>query len=284
VSGDVVGPLESARAAVAARAAGPALAEVMLVAGADGGSVRRRLHWADGRARGSLGEPELDAAAADLAGTVLAGAPGGGAQVRELDTARGRVLLCAAVHCPADQLVIVGAGHISVPLAELGARLGFAVTVLDDRDEFAEAARFPAGTRVLRVDFDDPFGDVALGPRSHVVLVTRAHRYDFDCLRRLVEADVRPAYVGMIGSRRRVKAAFLALLGAGVSRERLRRVHAPLGLDIGAETPEEIAVAVAAELVLLRRRGAVGTVAALREAERVLDRLIPPTEEMRPDG
>ena len=109
-----------------------------------------------------------------------------------------------------------------------------------------------------RMDFADPFRDVPIGPRTHVLLVTRAHKYDFDCLEHLLTRDPLPHYIGMIGSRRRVRATFQALLEAGIPRERVARVSAPVGLDIGAETPEEIAVSIAAELVALRRAGQGG--------------------------
>jgi xanthine dehydrogenase accessory factor len=269
-----VGPVEAARVVRAARSGGPAVVEVLLATGVHAGA--RRLMADDGTVTGTLGDAVLDAVADDLARDALRADD---ALSRDVETAAGRDLLCAVVHRAHDELVIVGAGHIAVPLAELGVGLGFRVTVLDDREDFAEPARFPDQAAVRRVDFTDPFREVPLGPRCHIVLVTRAHRYDFDCLTRIVANDVQPAYLGMIGSRRRVRAAFQALLDAGVPRERLRAVRAPLGLDIGAETPEEIAVAVAAELVLLRRRGALTSVAALRDAERVLDRLLPEEPE-----
>lgn len=200
------------------------------------------------------------------------------------------VTLYAEAHHPPEELVIVGAGHISVPLAELGVRLGYRVVILDDREEFATTERFPAAATVLRTDFADPFRAVRIRERSHVVLVTRAHKYDYDCLLRLLAADVAPRYIGMIGSRRRVRATFLALLEAGVPRERIGLVRAPVGLEIGAETPEEIAVSVAAELIMLRRGvldAAEDTTAggdkprtineprAISDRERVLERLLP---------
>jgi xanthine dehydrogenase accessory factor len=126
------------------------------------------------------------------------------------------------------------------------------------------------------VNFADPFRGLAIGPRTYIVLVTRAHRYDFDCLKQLIELEAEPRYIGMIGSRRRVRAAFHALLEAGIPRERLARVRAPLGLDIGAETPEEIAVSIAAELIAVRRGGSA-LVASLSARENVLERLLPET-------
>jgi xanthine dehydrogenase accessory factor len=173
---------------------------------------------------------------------------------------------------PPNHLVIVGAGHIAVPLADIGVLLGHRVTVLDDREEFATEARFPHAASVKRMDFTDPFADVRIGARSYVVLVTRAHKYDYDCLLRLLELPVSPKYIGMIGSRRRVRAAFQALLDHGVARDRLAGVHAPVGIEIGAETPAEIAVSIASEIIAIHR-GAVPT-ESLTARERVLDRLL----------
>jgi xanthine dehydrogenase accessory factor len=116
-------------------------------------------------------------------------------------------------------------------------------------------ARFPDAERVVVADFERPFADVAVGPRTSLVLVTRGHRHDYDCLRALAATGAEPAYVGMIGSRRRVRAAFEQLAAEGVEAAWLARIHAPLGLDIGAQTPAEIAIAVGAEIVLAARGG-----------------------------
>ncbi|MGH7507610.1 MAG: XdhC family protein, partial [Longimicrobiales bacterium] len=139
------------------------------------------------------------------------------------------------------------------------------------------ADRFPAEATVLRTDFEsDPFAALTIGAGSYVALVTRGHRFDFDCLRRLLEAGEVPRYIGMIGSRRRVRAAFRALLTAGFPRNVLAKVRAPIGVEIGAETPEEIAVSIAAELIAVRRGVDIETIAG---RERVLDRLLPGPKE-----
>jgi xanthine dehydrogenase accessory factor len=233
----------------------------------DGPGSRRRLVLEDGngiRALGSLATPERDARADSLAAAVLDGALEEGLHED----------LYLELHLPGPELVIVGAGHIAQPLSTIGALLGFRVTVLDDRPAFATRERFPEAGRLVSVDFADPFADVPLHALSHVVLVTRGHRYDYECLKRIVEGEVQPRYVGMIGSRRRVRATWEALLREGVPRERLEAVRAPVGLDLGAETPAEIAVSVAAELVLAWRGGSGRP---LREVERVLERFFPPS-------
>lgn len=261
-----VGAPEAAAAALRALEGGPAVCSVLALDPPLAG--RRILCWAD-RSEGSFDDVAIDHAVIALARDALASAEAG---MRRLETADSPAFFFDPVF-PLDHLLVVGAGHIGVPLAELGAKLGFDVTVLDDRAEFADTTRFAPGLRVLRCDFSaDPFAGVRVDAQTYVALVTRGHAWDFDCLRLLLARAVQPRYIGMIGSRRRVRAAFTSLLDAGVPRERLEALHAPIGLDIGAETPVEIAVSIAAELIQVRRGG---TARPLTEREQVLDRLLP---------
>lgn len=154
---------------------------------------------------------------------------------------------------PPHSIVICGAGHIAVPLARMAKFAGYRVTVVDDRADYANRKRFPDADEVVADDFTAALARMTITPATAVVLVTRGHRYDWDCLREVI--DSRAGYIGMIGSRRRVRAAKLGLEAEGVPADRLARVSAPIGLDVGAETPEEIAVAILAEIVLARRGG-----------------------------
>ena len=215
--------------------------------------------------RGGLGDAALEAAAEKLLAEVMSD-PRGRDGLRVLEDGTE---LYVEVRRPLRELVVVGAGHVAQPMAHLGALLGYRVTVLDDRPDFATRERFPDADRLIRADFGDPFADVTLHERSHLLLVTRGHKYDYECLIRALRADPAPAYIGMIGSRRRVRATYVQLVEEGFAPDVLGRIHAPVGLDIGAETPEEIAVAVAAELVMLDRGGRG---LPLRELERVADR------------
>jgi xanthine dehydrogenase accessory factor len=268
--GEPVTPAEAARAALEALRGGMPVAEATVVeAEPDGPPLGARLLVWEGRRAGTLGDPALDARAAELAGALLRGRGRDGPAA--VETAHGRCTLYLEAHRPPPELVIVGAGHIARPLCRVGAMLGFRVRVLDDRPEFATRERFPEAEEVRRADFSDPFRGVEVGPGSYLVLVTRGHKYDFDALRDLLRRPALPAYVGMVGSRRRVRAALELLAREGIPRERLLRVHAPVGLDIGAETPEEIAVAIAAELVQVRRGGSG---VPLRDRERVVERWI----------
>lgn len=239
----------------------------------EAGFSGRRVLVTERSSVGTLGDPEADSAALALARKALTGSGKARTGTYPLLLADGREMdVFLELHHPTPELVIVGAGHVAQPLCTLGALLGLEVTILDDRPQLATAERFPEAHRLIRVDFGDPFADVPLHAWSHVVLVTRGHKYDYECLRGVLQEAALPAYIGMIGSRRRVRATFEALLKEGIPRERLTSVHAPIGLDIGGETPAEIAVSVAAELVRHKRGG---TGRPLSELEHVLDRFYP---------
>jgi xanthine dehydrogenase accessory factor len=149
-------------------------------------------------------------------------------------------------------LLICGAGHIALPLARFAGELGFQVTVLDDRPDFANNERFP-GCTVLVERFGKALDRMSLGQDDYVVVITRGHEHDVDCLTHVLGKPVK--YVGMIGSRRRVRFVFEWLESQGVAREQIDRIFSPIGLSIGAESPAELALSIAAELVLVRSKG-----------------------------
>ncbi len=253
--------------ALAAQEGGEPVGVVTVVGAPDPEALGRRLLVVADGVHGSLGDGELDARATELARGALAGRERGTVAVNGPE---GDWKLNVEAHHAVPELLIVGAGHIARPLCRLGAMLGFRVTVVDDRPEYADRKWFPDADRIATIDYADPFARIPVGPESHIVLVTRGHKYDYECVEALLRMEARPAYLGMIGSRRRVRAAFEALLNDGIHPERLEAVHAPIGLDIGAETPEEIALAIAAEIVALRRGGQAG---GLSSRERVLARV-----------
>jgi len=150
-------------------------------------------------------------------------------------------------------LYIFGGGHVSSEIVPLAARVGFKVVVMDDRDEFADPARFPEAHEVRRTAFEGVFENLAVDPASYLVIVTRGHIHDMTVLRQALRSDAR--YVGMIGSSRKIGIIYERLMEEGATREQIERVHAPIGLDIGAETPEEIAVSIVAELIKARAGG-----------------------------
>jgi len=148
-------------------------------------------------------------------------------------------------------LCLFGAGHVAQPLARLAKACGFRVEVADDRVKFANAERFPEADLLVVDDFAAAASKMTLGPNSFAVVVTRGHRGDAEALRAVLDRGLR--FVGLLGSRPKVVHIFAALQESGVSREALAGVHAPLGLEIGAETPDEIAVSILAEMIAVRR-------------------------------
>ena len=152
---------------------------------------------------------------------------------------------------PAPRLYVIGAGHVGFHLARLAKDVGFQTHVLDDREKFANRARFPDADEVIVEDIGDWLHRAEFPANAYVVVVTRGHQHDLDALRALAARDLR--YLGLIGSKAKVKRIYDALLQEAMPPECLSRVHAPIGLDIGAVTPEEIAVSILAELIAVRR-------------------------------
>lgn len=159
-------------------------------------------------------------------------------------------------------LVVVGAGHCALPLSHIGKTLGFEVVILDDRPECATRERFPDASRILLGDLEAQVEQVRLGPDTYVVLVTRGHKQDEQILRRIVTEPL--GYIGMIGSQRRIRAVFADMERDGFQKTDLDKVFSPIGLDIGAETPEEIAISILAEIVRVRK-GGTGASMSLRK-------------------
>ena len=154
---------------------------------------------------------------------------------------------------PPPVLLIAGAGHIAAPLAAIAHLMNFSVSVTDDRASFANRERFPNARQLLVGDIEATLRDYPITPRTHIVLVTRAHAHDVQGLRAIIDSPA--PYIGMIGSQRRVWAVFKLLHQEGVPAEKLMRVRAPIGLDLGGGTPEEIALCIMAEITMLRHGG-----------------------------
>ncbi|MCY4035866.1 MAG: XdhC/CoxI family protein [bacterium] len=153
---------------------------------------------------------------------------------------------------PVPKALIFGAGHISKSLSRVATLAGFATTVIDNRDSYANRERFPEASEVVAAEYEDVFPSLACNDSTYAIIVTRGHKDDMRVLRWAAEQPLR--YIGMIGSRRKTLEVVKQLRKEGVAMDSLSRIHAPMGLDIGAVTPEEIAVAVVAEMIR-RRRG-----------------------------
>lgn len=147
---------------------------------------------------------------------------------------------------------VFGAGHVSCYLAKMAKLLGFRVVLTDDRSQFANRERFPEADEIIVDDFEVACNKLAVNQFSYLVIVTRGHLHDAEVLEWAVETKSK--YIGMIGSRAKVRILFRDLESKGFKKESLAKVHAPIGLDIKAETPEEIALSIAAEMILVRRQ------------------------------
>lgn len=215
-----------------------------------------------GGTAGSLGDPELDSIVVDQAARFLVSreetrlfrvstfAP-------DLPSANETSLLFERLQ-PAPRLVVCGAGHVGASLARLAAFAGYETTLIDDREEFLTPDRFPEKQIELLVadDWSAAVVDaVGTGRGVSIAVVTRGHNEDEQCMTAAVHTN--PDYLGLIGSKRRTSIVIDRLRQAGVPEERLQKIHAPIGLDIGAVTPEEVALAILAEIVA-ERRGARG--------------------------
>ena len=153
---------------------------------------------------------------------------------------------------PKPRLIILGGGHIAVPLATMGSLLNFSVTIFDDRPSFVNKMRFPSADELICDSFDKAASRVAIRRRDAVVIVTRGHRHDQDCLREVLKGEI-PDYMGMIGSRRRVAIVRRQMEEEGLDPRIVGQLHSPIGLPINAVTPEEIALSIIAEIVKERR-------------------------------
>ncbi|NLC59133.1 MAG: XdhC family protein [Armatimonadetes bacterium] len=211
---------------------------------------------ADGSLVGGLDDASMQAAVVAAAPEVLAaGVPrlavcAPGATGLQAAGAPGRRVFLEPL-APEPTLLIFGAGHVGLATARMGALVGMRVVVVDDRAEFAHRARFPGAEAVVVESFTDAFARFTPDESTFIVIVTRGHQHDETVLAQALRTPAR--YVGMIGSRRKVAVIFRRLREQGFSEAELARVRAPIGLAIGADTPEEIAVSILAEVIAVRR-------------------------------
>ena len=253
-----------------------ALASVVETRGSGPSRVGRRfLIFEDGTFQGTIGGGPFEALVVADAGALFR--DGGPARIlkwydffeREIESAEDREptnMICGGssrvsieLLKASPSLVILGGGHVGRALARLARDLGYDVTVGDDREEYARTERFATGVRAVRTtrNYDLPPGALPRGRDRYVAIVSRCWETDLAALRPWLSADAPPArYLGLIGSARKVRGVLARLAEEGVAEERLRRVRAPIGLAIGAVTPEEIAVSILAEVTAVRRGAA----------------------------
>ncbi len=224
----------------------------------------RALVWLDQEPMGSLHLGTLEPRAlADAAEALTQRRP------QLLAYEEGQVELFVEVQRRPPTLMIVGAGHVAQPLASLGKLIDFEVVVIDDRPQYANVERFPQADRVIAAPFGPALRNSPIDADTFIVLVTRGHSHDVESLLEVLDSPAR--YIGMIGSRRRVRAVFdLLEKERGIPRETFDRVYAPIGLDIGAETPAEIAVCIIAEIIKVYRGGRAESLSDVLRADRRL--------------
>jgi xanthine dehydrogenase accessory factor len=177
---------------------------------------------------------------------------------------------------PPGTVYLFGAGHVSVNVYKIARIAGFDVVVVDDREQYANRERFPEAAAIHAGDYERVLAQIEPNETSYLVIVTRGHRDDMRVLRWAV--DTRARYIGMIGSKRKVISTYRELENQGVAHEKLARVHAPVGLDIGAVTPEEIAVAIVAELIA-DRRGSPTALPHMRYAGKLAEQETTPSDK-----
>ena len=152
-----------------------------------------------------------------------------------------------------EKMIIFGGGHIALPLCKMGAMVGFHVTVVDDRPSFANPARFPEADKVICNHFSKAFSELDISSNDFLVVITRGHKYDELCLREILSRQ-ETLYTGMIGSKKRVARVFDDLKNEGFDAGRIKRICSPIGLAIGAVTPEEISISILSEMIQRKRK------------------------------
>ncbi|HEY8171705.1 MAG TPA: XdhC/CoxI family protein, partial [Dehalococcoidia bacterium] len=203
--------------------------------------------WEDGAVDGDLGD--VHSSAIQVAQRLLE-AP---RPKSALLTLAGGVHVFADVFAEPPEVVIIGGGHVGRAVATVAHTLGYRMTVIDDRTDFANSERFPEAHKVVAGDIEEAIDSHHTNRNSAIVIVTRGHKYDYQALS--AAARSKAGYIGLMGSRRKVALIYRQLLRDGVPEERLRDIHAPIGLDIGAISPEEIAVSIMAEITMDRLGG-----------------------------
>lgn len=256
---------EIARALLVAAREGPAVASCTVMGATDGVEVAlgaKMLVYED-RNLGEIGGGPLEAAVTDFGRSAIpkhlvqtcAFTPRGELVEgrRAIESADAIVEILVEVVEPAATLLVVGGGHVGLAVGQLGAMLGMEVAIIDDREDYANEDRFPYEANVICGDFGEELERFPITANTYIVLVSRGHKVDELALRSVAERGA--GYVGMIGSKRRTRTVLQHLAEEGIEPQALDKVFTPIGLDIGAETPEEIAVSVLGEIILVRRGG-----------------------------
>lgn len=248
---------------------------VKTIGAAPCGVGTKMLVRADGSTSGGFSGAKVDAQVAQAAMEALRDAQSRVVHVHlDADQAVGSCgatleLFIEVLH-PEPRLIIAGAGYVAQALSKLALNLDFRIVVIDDRRDLADPHAFNDRVQLTFGDIPQSIRELEPDEASWIVIVTRGHHLDKDALRAALETRAR--YVGMIGSPGKIKNIFRDLLKEGIARERIEQVHSPIGLDLGAETPDEIALSIAAEMVMLRNHASG---APLKSMHHFLDEVAP---------
>ena len=202
---------------------------------------------ADGTVSGSLGAGILDEPALETAHRIAHIG-----NTESISTEDGTEIFVEGFTTP-PTLVMVGGGHVGKATADLANNLGYRVYLVDDRPEFSNEGRFPYAEQTIVTPYDQWSDHLSINVNSYVVVATRGHRYDDMALESAMKTRAR--YIGLLGSRRKTLMIYRRLMEQGIAKERIKEVYAPVGLNIGALTPEEIAVSIMSEIIMVRRGG-----------------------------
>jgi xanthine dehydrogenase accessory factor len=221
-------------------------APVAIVTALDGAGAGSRIVVSETGVAGHFSDPAVTAAAAGL-----------GRRALEEETSAYEALEGAQLHAesfaPPPSLIVLGAGHVGKALAGLARGLGASVTVIDDRPEYATRERFPEADRVIAAPIDEALRSLPIGPKAAIVVAMRSHDLDYEATASALRTRAR--YVGLMGARRKAVLVTERLVAEGLPIERVRALRAPIGLDIGARSPGEIAVSILAEWLMVRQGG-----------------------------
>jgi xanthine dehydrogenase accessory factor len=201
----------------------------------------------DGSTEGSLGDANLDREAVSIGKKVAAFG-----ENQFFKASDGSQIYVEGFTTP-PTLILIGGGHVNKAVSNLANTLGFRIIVVDDRSEFANKERFPEAEKVIIADYQDGLDNLQVNSNSYIIIATRGHKYDDVALASAIQTPAR--FVGLLGSKRKSILIYKNLLNIEVPLERIQEVHAPIGLNIGALTPEELAVSIMAEIIMVRRGG-----------------------------
>ncbi len=231
------------------------------------GAGAKMIVYAGGRILGSVGGGAIESTVINEAGRMIGSKE---SKLFSFDLGSDQSMACGGGMeiflepiASGPMLVVIGAGHVGLAVARAARQSGFRVAVVDDRAEMVSLERFPFAELRLVGNEELLESDLKVSGETFVVVVTRGHRFDKEWVRKLIVK--KPAYLGMLGSEKKVTEAFTELEAEGVSRVELDTVHAPIGLDIGAETPDEIAVSVIAEIIAVKH--------GIRDTARLMDKM-----------